>query len=89
MSDRIATGYFPREYQDVIHKSLDRFNVLVCHRRFGKTVLVINEMIDRAIRNNRKSPNYAYIAPNYGQAKRVAWDMIKDYTANIPGVPER
>ena len=26
-----------------------RFSVLVCHRRFGKTVLCINELIDKAL----------------------------------------
>lgn len=33
-----------------------------------------------------KNPCYAYIAPTYGQAKRVAWDLIKDYLKDIPGV---
>ena len=35
---RILTGYDPRPLQDDMHKALNRFNVLVCHRRFGKTV---------------------------------------------------
>jgi len=43
-------------------------------------------MIDRAINNPRKNPQYAYIAPNYGQAKRVVWDYLKDYTKDFPGV---
>jgi hypothetical protein len=42
-------------------------------------------MIDRAFRNKKKSPQYAYIAPTYGQAKRVAWEYLKDFTRNIPG----
>jgi hypothetical protein len=71
--------------QAEIHRSLQRFNVLVLHRRFGKTVLSINEMVDRALRNTTKSPQYAYIAPTYGQAKRVAWEYIKDFTRKIPG----
>lgn len=50
------------------------------------TVFSINEMIDRGLRNERKNPQYAYFAPFYGQAKRVAWDYLKDYTKNIPGV---
>lgn len=82
----IETGYTPRPLQAHLHRSLKRFNVLVCHRRFGKTVFCINEMLDRALRLDRPSPQYAYIAPNYGQAKRVAWEMLKTYTANIPGV---
>jgi len=35
----ITIPYKPRELQQQVHKSLKRFNVLVCHRRFGKTVL--------------------------------------------------
>ncbi len=82
---KVSTGYVPRPLQAEIHKSLRRFNVLVLHRRFGKTVLSINEMNDRALRNTRKNPQYAYIAPTYGQAKRVAWEYIKDFTRKIPG----
>lgn len=82
---KVSTGYTPRPLQAEIHRSLRRFNVLVLHRRFGKTVLSINEMVDRALRNTNKSPQYAYIAPTYGQAKRVAWEYIKDFTRHIPG----
>lgn len=82
----ISTGYEPRPLQQKIHSLLRRFNVIVCHRRFGKTVLSINEMVDRGLRNTLKNPQYAYIAPTYGQAKRVAWDYLKEYTKLIPGV---
>lgn len=83
---KITTGYYPRPLQMRMHAELQRFNVLVCHRRFGKTVFSLNELIDRALRNDRKNPQYGYIAPTYGQAKRVAWDYLKDFTKNIPGV---
>lgn len=81
----VDTGYVPRPLQKVLHTHLRRFNVLVCHRRFGKTVFAINEMIDRALRNNKKNPQYAYIAPTYKQARKIAWKYIKEYTKNIPG----
>jgi phage terminase large subunit len=42
-------------------------------------------MIHMGLSNQLKSPQYAYIAPTYGQAKRVAWDLLKDYTKHIPG----
>lgn len=82
----VETGYTPRPLQAVIHKSLKRFNVIICHRRFGKTIFSINEIIDQALRCERKNPQYAYIAPTYGQAKRVVWDYLKEYTKHIPGV---
>lgn len=82
----VSTGYTPRPLQAVLHNAFRRFNVVVCHRRFGKTHLALNEVIDRSFRNNLKNPQYAYIAPTYGQAKRVAWDLLKDYVKHIPGV---
>lgn len=82
----VDTGYQPRPLQQLMHSSLKRFSVIVCHRRFGKTVFAINEIIDQALRCTKKNPQYAYIAPTYGQAKRVAWDYLKEYTKHIPGV---
>lgn len=82
---QVSTGYKPRPFQAELHSKLRRFNVLCCHRRFGKTVFAINEMVDRAIRNPLHNPMYAYIAPFYGQSKRNAWIYLKDYTKNIPG----
>lgn len=81
----IDLGYTPRGLQAHLHANLKRFNVLVCHRRFGKTVFSIMEMIDKGLRCGLKNPQYAYIAPTYGQAKRVAWEYVKDFTRNIPG----
>lgn len=83
---KITTGYSPRVLQLELHSEVKRFNVVVCHRRFGKTVWAINETIDRALRNPLKNPQYAYFAPFFGQAKRVAWDYLKEYTKVIPGV---
>jgi hypothetical protein len=80
----ISTGYHPRPLQADIHSKLRRFNVLVCHRRFGKTVLTINELIDQALRCQKPHPRFAYLAPLYRQAKQAAWDFLKQYVANIP-----
>ena len=82
----IKTGYMPRPLQQVLHNSLKRFNVLVCHRRFGKTVCMVNELIDRALLNPLRNPHYAYIAPTYKQAKKIAWQYFVDYTRFLPGV---
>ena len=83
---RITTGYVPRKIQLLLHNSLRRFNVLVCHRRFGKTVLAVNHLIHRAISNTMRNPQYAYIAPTYKQAKQVAWQYFVDYTMHLPHV---
>ena len=86
MIKRIGTGYKPRKLQKLIHGCLKRFNVLVCHRRFGKTVLAVNEILHRALANPLRNPQYAYIAPTYKQAKKIAWQYFVDFTRNIPGV---
>lgn len=82
----VSTGYHPRQHQAVLHRSLKRFNVLVCHRRFGKTHFSLNELIHMGLKNPLKNPQYAYVAPTYGQAKRIAWDLLKDYLKDMPGV---
>lgn len=79
--------YCPRPEQAALHKALRRFNVLVAHRRFGKTLFCVNELISRSVRNQRRDPppRYAYIAPLYKQVKDVAWDFLKRYALPIPG----
>lgn len=81
----IHTGYEPHRFQSEIHSCLKRFSVLVCHRRFGKTVLCVNALIDAAHRGGLPNQRLAYVAPTLGQAKRVAWDYLKHYALGIPG----
>ncbi len=79
---QIVIPYSPRAPQLAIHDAIDasRFTVVVAHRRCGKTVSAINHLIKAAVLNEKKDPRYAYIAPTYGQAKRVAWDYLQEYT---------
>jgi hypothetical protein len=77
--------YEPRPLQAALHQALKRFNVLVAHRRFGKTVFCINEIIRKWPECKKPNPRYAYIAPLYKQAKQVAWDYLKHFTRPIPG----
>jgi hypothetical protein len=82
----IAIPYKPRPQQREIHKNLKRFNVLVCHRRMGKTVTAINQLIRACTSCKLQRPRYAYIAPLYKQAKTVAWDYLMHYSLPIPGI---
>lgn len=89
MSERevkVLTGYSPRAHQLEIHRGLKRFSVLVCHRRFGKTVLAVNALIDAALRTQKERARFAYIAPLYSQAKQIAWDYLRHFTASVPQV---
>jgi hypothetical protein len=78
------TLYKPRPQQALLHESVKRFKVLVAHRRFGKTVFCVNELIARAARNELSRPRYAYVAPLLTQAKDVAWEYVKHYAGQIP-----
>ena len=83
----ITTGYEPRAPQKQIHRLVknNRFSVVVAHRRMGKTVCAINQLIHSALKSENKNPRYAYIAPTYNQAKRVAWDYLLEYTRPLGG----
>ena len=82
----VHTGYVPHPFQKQIHAGLKRFSVLVCHRRFGKTVLCVNALIDAAHRVDRPAPRLGYVAPTLTQAKRLAWDYLKRFALGVPGV---
>jgi phage terminase large subunit len=84
---RVIIPYQPRPLQRALHGQLDRFrwNVAVCHRRFGKTVLGINQLLKCAMTCDKPRPRFAYIAPFRNQAKDVAWSYLKHYTLPIPG----
>lgn len=74
----IAIPYSPRPLQREVHNSLKRFNVLVCHRRFGKSVLSINQLIKTAV--SKPMSRCAFVAPTYRQGKSIAWEYLKQYT---------
>lgn len=84
--DRVVIPYAPRWFQLKIHRELKRFGVLVLHRRAGKTVLAINELIKRVVSCPLPRAQGHYVAPFYAQVKRIAWVYLKDYTIDIPGM---
>jgi hypothetical protein len=78
--------YSPRHLQHEFHERSKRFNVAVCHRRFGKTVMAINWLLREVLECPHRNAQGAYIAPTYGAAKRIAWQMLREYAGGIPGV---
>ena len=63
-----------------------RWSCIVAHRRAGKTVACIMDLVIRAVEHKGSDPRFAYIAPTYTQAKDVAWTYLKEYTQAIPGI---
>ena len=51
-----------------------RFRNCVAGRRFGKTHLSVTELLKAA--TSGKNKNCWYVAPTYGAAKEIAWDML-------------
>ena len=49
------------------------------HRRAGKTVALVNDLIFGALECKLHRPQLAYLGPTYSQAKKVAWQYLKDY----------
>jgi hypothetical protein len=67
------------------HKRKERYAIIVAHRRFGKTVAAINDLIKDSLTIPRKNVRVAYIAPYYRQAKAIAWDYLLEYTRDVEG----
>ena len=77
--------YAPRDIFIPYHQRKQRWSCEIAHRRAGKTVARINELIRRAIECKLPEPRFAYIAPTYTQAKDIAWSYLMRFTAPIPG----
>ncbi len=65
--------------QSEIFVSTSRFVSVVAGRRFGKTFLSTGKLLEQAIKSPNR--NVWYVAPTYGAAKEIAWDML---IASIP-----
>ena len=80
MSSPIKLKYRPRSVFLDFHDRKQRWAVIVAHRRCGKTVACINDLIVKALLENKKHAQYAYIAPFYSQAKSVAWRYLERFS---------
>lgn len=79
----VELPYEPRSAFLPYHNRKARFSVLVCHRRSGKTVSVVNDLLIGALECPHPRPQLAYIAPDYQQAKRIAWEYTKYYSQPV------
>jgi hypothetical protein len=75
--------YWPRKVFWDFHTRQQRWAVIVAHRRCGKTVACINDLLLRAINEGKDNARYAYIAPYYAQAKSIAWDYLMRYSEPV------
>ena len=72
--------YQPRSVFVPLHNRNKRWTVVVAHRRCGKTVAMCADLVLGALETSLPKPQFAYMAPQRDQAKRVAWSYLKDLT---------
>ena len=89
MSDqkRVKIKYKPRDQFRAFHNRKQRWSVLVCHRRAGKTVATLNDLIRGAVNECKPEGRYAFIFPQRNQAKDTAWRYLRRYAEPLLAKP--
>jgi len=80
---RVRIDYAPRKQFLPFHNRKERWAVAVAHRRCGKTVACVNDLIKRALTEGKSDGQYAYICPFLTQAKSVAWLYLLRFSENV------
>jgi phage terminase large subunit len=75
-----AIPYTPRRVFMPLHQRSERWAVVIAHRRCGKTVACINDLIAKALTEGKTDGHYAYICPFMSQSKSVAWNYLLRYS---------
>ena len=79
----VELDYKPRDVFLDFHERQQRWAVIVAHRRCGKSTSCINELIYKALVENKPDGRYAYVAPYYSQAKNIAWDYLLRFSKPV------
>lgn len=84
---RVELPFVPYAHQRAAHalRLAFRFLVLVWHRRAGKTVFAVMELLMAALACTRERARYGYVCPLLKQSKAVAWDYLKQFASTVPG----
>lgn len=75
--------YEPRKAFMPFHNRTQRWACIVAHRRAGKTVAAVNDIIRAAITYPRRTGIFGYVAPYANQARRISWDYFKYYAQPV------
>jgi hypothetical protein len=80
--------YAPRPFAHALHNRRGkRWTTLVCHRRAGKTVSCVVDLILGCLETKRENPSFGYFAPYRSQAKSVAWNYLKELSKDFWAKP--
>ena len=80
---KVELDYCPRDVFLDFHEREERWAVIVAHRRCGKTVACINDLIYKALVDDKPDGRYAYLAPYYAQAKSIAFDYLMRFSEPV------
>ena len=83
MAISASLDYEPRGAFVPFHQRNARFTAMCCHRRAGKTVACVHDLVLRALYTKKKRAKYAYVGPFRQQAKEIAWEYLKEATNDI------
>ena len=75
--------FSPRDQFLPFHGRTKRWACIVAHRRAGKTVATVADLLTCALATSKQNARYAYIAPFHAQAKAIAWDYLKRYAREV------
>jgi phage terminase large subunit len=79
----IDLQYAPREPFLDFHQRHQRNALMACHRRMGKTVACVGDLVVRALHTKKPDARYGYVAPFRQQAKEIAWVYLKNMTDGL------
>ena len=74
---KVKSKFYPHPAQTEIIKNPARFKIILAGRRFGKSLLCVDECIETALTGEGRK--IYYCAPLYRQAKEIAWKMLLEY----------
>jgi len=79
----VVIQYAPRQAFMSFHNRTQRWGCIVAHRRAGKTVACVNDILRAAIMYKGRNGLFGYVAPFANQARRIAWDYFKRYSEPV------
>lgn len=84
----MSRGYEPRQAFLPFHQRTQRWSCIVAHRRAGKTVACVMDLLTAALSTKKPNGRYAYIAPYREQAKTAAWSYVQQFAFPVVDDPE-
>ena len=66
-----------------VMQSQARFKVVAAGRRFGKSYLATVTLLLAALSSPKKTAKVWYIAPTYGQAEDIMWQMLLEIAGDL------